>query len=141
MSMFKIESDWREIQADQKAVKNECKKILLEADKTRFITPVAKARVLERVCKTYLFEANSFSFDDDELQAAACMKVLQSIKSEREFFEVLRIIGKVSGKGNSSTFIENFRMIFDGLLFQSKQKNIAQQWLRNRTFTDYAFLE
>ncbi|UZW73702.1 hypothetical protein [Alkalimarinus sediminis] len=132
MTELEFATYWKKVSMAQKAVKNECRRILTGAEIVSGMTPIAKSRVLNRISKTYLFEVGSFSFDDDELQASACMKLLESICSERELIEVLRLMGESESKGRSDILIKSFKRIFDHLLFQSKQKNKARIWLQNR---------
>jgi len=131
---------WKQISNDQKAIKEECRNILAESSRVKLVTPLSKSRVLNRICTTYFFEANSFSLDDDELQAEACMSVLASIQSEREFIEVLRSMGD-EGKGDSSMLVGSFRKLFDHLLCQSKQKEKAYHWLESLPFSNFDYLE
>ena len=128
---------WRDISVDQKAVKNECRRIVTEPVRAKVATPLSKARVLNRISNTYIFEANSFSLDDDELQAEACMKLLTCIQSEREFIEILRLMGMNKGKGDSVMFLSNFRKLFDHLLYQSKQRDKAYYWLEHIARSSY----
>ncbi|UZE95425.1 hypothetical protein [Alkalimarinus alittae] len=141
LSEDQIIDKWKSLSSNQKLVKEECRNILSTPSNLRFLTPIAKADVLDRVCLTYFFEPNSFNLDDDELQASACMILLERIDSEREFFEVLRLMGRKGNKGNSHTLVSNYKRIFDDLLFQSKQKTRARNWLKNRAGSFYLSLE
>ena len=132
---------WKKISVDQKAIMKECHNLLASSHRAKLVTPLSKARVLNRISTTYFFKADSFSLDDDELQANACMKVLSSIQSEREFIEVLRSMGMSKGKGDSSVFVGNFKKLFDHLLYQSKQKEKAYHWLESIAFTSLNSLE
>ncbi|WP_250658141.1 hypothetical protein [Alkalimarinus coralli] len=139
MTELELSTYWKKVSLAQKTVKDECRRILSGTERVSYMTPIAKARVLNRVSNTYLFEAGSLLLDD-ELQAAACMRLLESIRSERELIEILRLMGGEESKGRSDILIKNFKKIFDYLLFQSKQKSKARIWLQNRGGTS-AFLE
>jgi len=141
MSRGDFEDLWSDISVDQKSVKNECLRILAEPVRVEMATPLSKARVLSRVSNTYIFEVNSFSLDDDELQAETCMKLLTSIHSEREFIEILRLMGMNEGKGDSVIFLSSFRKLFDNLLYQSKQRDKAYHWLEHINRSGYESLE
>ena len=52
------------------------------------------------------------------------------MRSEREFIEVLRLMGMDGEKGGSTTLISNFRRLFDQLLYQSEQRIKAREWLK-----------
>ncbi len=141
MSYQKITEKMDEMSSDQHLVKNECRKILVKPDRVALASPEAKARILNRICETYVFNPFSYSFDDDELQAVACINILESMKSEREFIEVLRLMGMEGEKGGSTTLIGNFRRLFDQLLYQSKQKIKAREWLKAHSGELYLELE
>jgi len=138
---FELSNLWGDISVDQKAVKKECHRILAEPVKAKISTPLSKARVLNRISETYIFESNSFYLDDDEIQAEACMTLLSSIQSEREFIETLRLMGMKKGKGDSVIFLSNFKKLFDYLLYQSKQRDKAYHWLEHISRSGYGSLE
>ncbi len=138
---IEISGLWVGISVDQKAVKNECCRILTESARFKVATPLSKARILNRISKTYIFEANSFYLDDDELQAEACMRLLTSIQSEREFIEILRLMSMNEGKGDSVMLLNSFRKLFDDLLYQSKQRDKAYHWLERIGLSGYESLE
>ncbi|MFD2229435.1 hypothetical protein [Alkalimarinus sediminis] len=141
LSEDEIAGEWDKLSAGQSEVKSECSVVLSSPYKLELLTPSAKAAVMDRICVTYVFEPYSYNLDDDELQAAACMKLLESMKSEREFIEVLRLMGENGAKGNSKTLISNFRRIFNHLLYQSKQKAKARKWLASYSGGAYLELE
>ncbi|WP_250656682.1 hypothetical protein [Alkalimarinus coralli] len=141
MAERQIVKNFSRLSFDQNYAKDECRNILLSPRNLKPLTPFAKAESLDRICRTYVFKPYSYQLDDDELQAAACMKLLESMRSEREFIEVLRLMGGKGRKGNSTTLLNNFRRIFDHLLYQSSQSSRARNWLNNRAASFYPELE
>ena len=141
MTERKIIRECRNLSIEQRVVKDECRRILLIPKIFSQLTPLAKSEILDRICITYVFEPYSIRFDDDELQSAACMKLLDSIKSEREFIEILRLMGGKGKKGDSNALISNWKRVFDHLLFQSPQKIRARKWLNDRVGVYYSSLE
>lgn len=92
-------------------------------------TPEAKAEVL------HLFSSNAtqaLSRNDNDLKhlASASLAVLKSIKTHREFIEVLRRMGQEhSAKGGLLDFKNNFVSLVLRFLYRSQQAGNTEQWL------------
>ncbi len=121
---------WLMLSTNQIEVKKECQNILSQADKVRLLTPIAKARVLHRISQTFWLNKQNTSLDYDELQAKACMRVLDSVHSEREFIEILRCMNAKGEKMRANEVINNYISLFNALLYQSKQRTHASNWLK-----------
>lgn len=92
-------------------------------------TPEAKAKVL------YLFSNNArraFSENDNSLEqlASASLAVLSTVKTHREFMEILRRMGRDAGpKGDLTDLKQNYIRLFLNFLFRSSRAEQAEQWL------------
>ncbi len=132
---------WSSMSLDQSRVKASCQEIINSPISINISTPTAKAMVLDKICETYVFRERSFELDDDEIQAAACMKVLESIKFEREFIEILRCMNESGTKLGADEVLKNFHRLFNTLLFRSRQRERVYHWLEEVGFLSTIILE
>src|SRR5690554_4789441 len=65
-------------------------------------------------------------FDEDEEQAVACMRILDTVTNRRELVEILYRMKSPEGKlGDTPAFMSSYWKLFNELLFQSQQKHRA----------------
>ncbi|MBU2713998.1 hypothetical protein [Zooshikella harenae] len=93
--------------------------ILTGDDLWKFAPPEAKGKMLEILCRTFVFRA-------EELQETAIIKLLKSVQIKKEFDQILKYMSINGKKVNKERSLEKINAILDG-----KQYILFKSWLNN----------
>jgi hypothetical protein len=124
----KIESFWQRLSSPDTNLKNVAARVI-DSENVSDLTPGAKADILAILVRD---GAGSFSFDDPYRKVAdqAAMKVVSSVKSQRELIEILKLMGNgAQQKGSFQDLKKNYVKLFVKRLFRSEHALTAERWL------------
>lgn len=124
----KIESFWQRLSSPDTNLKNVAARVI-DSENVSDLTPGAKADILAILVRD---GAGSFSFDDPYRKVAdqAAMKVVSSVKSQRELIEILKLMGNgAQQKGSFQDLKKNYVKLFVQRLFRSEHALTAERWL------------
>ncbi len=127
--MEKIESFWEGLNKADTRVRDAGNSIIASPDVHKLV-PGAKAEVLGILMED---SSATFSFEDPyrELADEAAIKVLETVKSDREFIEILKRIGNDGKKGGFHDLKNNYSKLIIQRLFRSAQAQRTEAWLSN----------
>lgn len=125
----KIESFWEGLNKADARVRVAGNSIIASPDVHKLL-PGAKAEVLEILMRD---SSATLSFEDPyrELADEAAIKVLETVKSDREFIEILKRIGNDGKKGGFQDLKNNYSKLIIQRLFRSAQAQRTEAWLSN----------
>ncbi|MEQ9546790.1 MAG: LysM peptidoglycan-binding domain-containing protein [Marinobacter sp.] len=125
----KIESFWEGLNKADTRVRDAGNSIIASSDVHKLM-PGAKAEVLGILMKD---SSATLSFEDPyrELADEAAIKVLETVKSDREFIEILKRIGNDGKKGGFQDLKNNYSKLIIQRLFRSAQAQRTEAWLSN----------
>jgi len=130
-----LEEAWGRFEIRQQKVK-ELAQSVMESNELNLCTPEAKASLLHILTEKFVWSTTpilhkpSTWFDEDEEQAAACMRILDTVTSRRELVEILYRMKSSEGQSSDiQAYINSYWSLFNRLLFQSKQKYRAMALL------------
>ncbi|MFL1455947.1 LysM peptidoglycan-binding domain-containing protein [Marinobacter sp. GN3S48] len=124
----RLKDYWIAAQENYREAVNAANRVMTN-EKVVNYTPEAKAKVL------YLFSNNApraFSENDNSVEqlASATFAVLSTVKTHREFMEILRRMGREGGpKGDLTDLKQNYTRLFLKFLYRSSKAEQAEQWL------------
>lgn len=123
----KIESFWEGLNKVDTRVRDAGNRIIANPDVHKLV-PGAKAEVLGILMKD---SSATLSFEDPyrELADEAAFKVLETVKSDREFIEILKRIGNNGRKGGFQDLKNNYSKLIIQRLFRSAQAQRTEAWL------------
>lgn len=120
-----------EISQSLKQADGEVRKVaegVLKNNRLGLVTPPGKAQILTILIQ----DSRPFLGLEDphrNIATQAIMEIFETIRSHREFIEVLKRIGNESGKGSLQDLMRNYYKFFPRRLFQSTQAERAENWL------------
>ena len=127
----KGEDTLSEIWRSLKQADGEVRKVaegVLKNNRLGVVTPPGKAQILTILIK----DSRPFLGIEDphrNIATQAIIEIFETIRSHREFIEVLKRIGNESGKGSLQDLMSNYYKFFPRRLFQSTQAERAENWL------------
>src|SRR5690554_5498819 len=126
---------WKELEVQQNRVKELAQNVMKSND-LELCTPEAKAALLHILKEKFTWSTSAVGykpstwFDEDEEQAAACMRILDTVTSRRELVEILYRMRSPEGQSDDiNAFMSRYWVLFNKLLFQSRQKRRAMALL------------